>query len=153
MSYLHAIELELQQIRDANRYREISDGAPAGIDFSSNDYLGLASEPQVVEALRRATRAGSAGARLLGGAHREHRLLEEELAVWLGRERVLLFSSGYHAALGAIPVLARAVGGSIASTNSTTRPSSTACVSRSRRGSSTRTRISSAERSPVPRCS
>jgi 8-amino-7-oxononanoate synthase len=115
MSYLHAIELELQQIRDANRYREISDGAPAGIDFSSNDYLGLASEPQVVEALRRATRAGSAGARLLGGAHREHRLLEEELAVWLGRERVLLFSSGYHAALGAIPVLARAVGGSIAS--------------------------------------
>ena len=114
-SYLHAIELELQQIRDAGRYREISDGAPAGVDFSSNDYLGLASEPQVVEALRRATRAGSAGARLLGGAHREHRLLEEELAAWLGRERVLLFSSGYHAALGAIPVLARAVGGTIAS--------------------------------------
>ncbi len=115
MSYLHAIELELQQIRDANRYRELSDPASGALDFSSNDYLGLSSEPQVVEALRRATRAGSTGARLLGGAHREHRLLEEELAAWLGRERALLFSSGYHAALGAIPVLARAVGGSVAS--------------------------------------
>ena len=75
------------------------------LDFSSNDYLALATNPQVVEAFRRATRVGSGGARLLGGSHREHSLLEEELAAWLGRERVLLFSSGYHAALGAIAYL------------------------------------------------
>jgi len=79
------------------------------LDFSSNDYLALATHPHVVEAFRRATRVGSGGARLLGGSHREHSLLEEELAQWLGRERVLLFSSGYHAALGAIGVLARTV--------------------------------------------
>jgi 8-amino-7-oxononanoate synthase len=77
------------------------------MDFSSNDYLALATDKQVVQAFRNAQRVGSGGARLLGGAHREHSLLEEELAPWLGRERALLFSSGYHAALGAISVLAR----------------------------------------------
>lgn len=84
---------------------------PAGvIDFASNDYLGLATEPQVVEALRRAKRVGSGGTRLLGGSDREHSLLEEELAQWLGRERALLFSSGYLAALGATTVLADVTG-------------------------------------------
>ena len=66
----------------------------------------MATDPQVVEALKRATRVGSGGARLLAGRHREHALLEDELAEWLGRERALLFSSGYLAAVGAIPVLA-----------------------------------------------
>jgi 8-amino-7-oxononanoate synthase len=42
---------------------------------------------------------------LLGGRHREHSLLEEELADWLGRERALLFSSGYLAAMGSVAVL------------------------------------------------
>jgi 8-amino-7-oxononanoate synthase len=80
---------------------------PTGtIDFASNDYLALAAEPQVVEALRHAKRVGSGGARLLSGRDREHSLLEEELAQWLGRERALLFSSGYLAALGATRVLA-----------------------------------------------
>ncbi|HTU81940.1 MAG TPA: aminotransferase class I/II-fold pyridoxal phosphate-dependent enzyme [Candidatus Acidoferrales bacterium] len=104
--YLKRAAVELAAIAGRERYREIR--APVGVDaadFSSNDYLGMSRHPRVLSAFHGATRAGSGGARLLGGAHREHVLLEEELAQWLGRERVLLFSSGYHAALGAIPVL------------------------------------------------
>ncbi len=110
MNYLDRALVLLEEIRAQGRYREVRTHSLAGaLDFSSNDYLALATHPQVVEAFRRATRVGSGGARLLGGSHREHSLLEEELAQWLGRERVLLFSSGYHAALGAIAVLARTV--------------------------------------------
>ena len=107
MSYLNRVDRELQKIRDEHRYRELPLRQLADvIDFSSNDYLGMAKEPQVVEALKHAKRAGSGGARLLAGRNRELSLLEEELADWLGRERALLFSSGYLAGVGAIPVLA-----------------------------------------------
>lgn len=110
MTYLQRVSAMLDEIRREQRYRELPERQLSGIlDFSSNDYLGLAAEPQVLEPFKRATRAGSGGARLLGGRHREHFLLEEELAQWLGRERALLFSSGYHAAIGAIPVLAACV--------------------------------------------
>ncbi|MBV8344737.1 MAG: 8-amino-7-oxononanoate synthase [Candidatus Eremiobacteraeota bacterium] len=110
MTYLNRVAAMLDGIRAQKRYRDLPERQLANvIDFSSNDYLGLAAEPQVVEALRRATRVGSGGARLLAGRHRELSLLEGELAEWLGRERALIFSSGYHAAVGAIPVLARCV--------------------------------------------
>jgi 8-amino-7-oxononanoate synthase len=110
LTYLDRASKLLDAIVANGRYRTIRTHGLSGLlDFSSNDYLGLAAHPQVVEAFRHATRVGSGGARLLGGSHREHSLLEEELAAWLGRERVLLFSSGYHAALGAISVLARTV--------------------------------------------
>lgn len=106
--YLDKAALTLQRIREERRYRDLPERQLPGdiIDFSSNDYLAMAKEPQVVEALKRATRVGSGGARLLAGRNRELSLLEEELAEWLGRERALLFSSGYTAATGAIPVLA-----------------------------------------------
>ena len=108
MSYLDRVARALDDVRAKNRYRVVEPHQPVDlIDFASNDYLGLATDSQVVQAFRHATRVGSGGARLLGGRHREHSLLEEELAMWLGRERALLFSSGYHAALGCIPVLAR----------------------------------------------
>jgi 8-amino-7-oxononanoate synthase len=108
MSYLDVVSAMVDEIRASGRYRELQTHAPSGaVDFSSNDYLDLSTNPKVVQALRRATRAGAGGAWLLGGRHREHSLLEEELAGWLGRERALLFSSGYHAAVGAIPVLGR----------------------------------------------
>jgi 8-amino-7-oxononanoate synthase len=110
LSYLERARIWLEAIRAQGRYRSVRVRSASGyLDFSSNDYLALSTHPQVVEAFRRAQRVGSGGARLLGGAHREHSLLEEELAPWLGRERALLFSSGYHAALGAISVLARTV--------------------------------------------
>jgi len=108
--YLRRAEAMLAEIRASGRYRDLDARAPEGVvDFSSNDYLELAADPQVVQAFKHANRVGSGGARLLGGRHREHSLLEEELAQWLGRERALLFSSGYHAALGALPVLAQTV--------------------------------------------
>lgn len=108
--YLREAGAILARIRREGRYRNVATHADDGaIDFVSNDYLGLATEPQVVAALKHATRVGSGGARLLGGRHREHSLLEDELAQWLGRERALLFSSGYHAAVGAIPVLSETV--------------------------------------------
>lgn len=110
MSYLVRVAEELQSIRAQGRYRTLPTHQLTGvIDFASNDYLGLSTNAQVLQAYRHATRAGSGGSRLLSGRNREHSLLEEELAVWLGRERALFFSSGYHAALGAISVLARTV--------------------------------------------
>jgi 8-amino-7-oxononanoate synthase len=110
LSYLKRVAEALDAIRSAGRYRELqSHQLSNAIDFSSNDYLALSTDSQVLQAFKHAQRVGSGGARLLGGRHREHSLLEGELAAWLGRERALLFSSGYHAALGAISVLARTV--------------------------------------------
>jgi 8-amino-7-oxononanoate synthase len=98
----------LDAIAAQGRYRRVEPYQLAGVlDFSSNDYLALSKDRAVVQAFRNASSVGSGGARLLGGRHREHSLLEEELAVWLGRERVLLFSSGYHAGIGAITALSR----------------------------------------------
>jgi|SRR5579872_3205033 len=110
MTYINRAATLLDVIRARGQYREVQPSQISGvIDFTSNDYLALSTNPSVVQAFRSATRAGSTGARLLGGRHREHSLLEEELAAWLGRERALLFSSGYHAAIGAIPALAACV--------------------------------------------
>ena len=110
MTYLSKVAGMLAEIHAQHRYREVPVRQTSGVvDFSSNDYLALATDSRVLQAFHHATRVGSGGARLLGGAHREHSLLEEELAAWLGRERALLFSSGYLSALGAIPVLSRMV--------------------------------------------
>jgi 8-amino-7-oxononanoate synthase len=78
------------------------------IDFASNDYLGLAQHPALHEALARAARrwgVGAGAAHLLGGHRDEHAALEEKLAQWTGRERALLFSTGYMANLGVIGAL------------------------------------------------
>lgn len=85
----------------------IVDGRPL-VNFCSNDYLGLANDPEVVAALRDgATRygAGSGAAHLVCGHGRAHHELEEELADFTGRERALLFSTGYMANLGVISAL------------------------------------------------
>jgi 8-amino-7-oxononanoate synthase len=78
------------------------------LNFASNDYLGLARHPALIEALQRgATRwgVGSTAAHLLGGHCDEHAALEEKLARWTGREGALLFSTGYMANLGALQAL------------------------------------------------
>jgi 8-amino-7-oxononanoate synthase len=79
------------------------------VNFCSNDYLGLARHPQLIEALRAAANAfgaGSGAAHLVTGHSIEHQRLEEELAAFTGRERALLFSTGYMANLGVITALA-----------------------------------------------
>lgn len=78
------------------------------VNFASNDYLGLAHDPRVVEALRDGAKrygVGAGAAHLLGGHHAAHEDLEHELARWTGRERALLFSTGYMANLGVVSAL------------------------------------------------
>ena len=75
------------------------------LSFCSNDYLGLAQHPQLIAAFKRAADAGGVGstsAHLICGHRAEHAALEEALAEWTGRERALLFSTGYMANLGAL---------------------------------------------------
>ena len=79
------------------------------VDFSSNDYLGLAHHPAVAAAMSEcASRsgAGSGASHLVTGHGIEHERLEEELAAFTGRERALLFSTGYMANIGVIAALA-----------------------------------------------
>ena len=85
-----------------------ADGIPL-LNFSSNDYLGLASHPELVAALKKAADdqgVGSAASALVTGFREEHRLLEKELAEFLQREKVLLCSSGYLANLAVATSLA-----------------------------------------------
>ncbi|TLY95379.1 MAG: 8-amino-7-oxononanoate synthase [Gammaproteobacteria bacterium] len=79
------------------------------IDFSSNDYLGLARHPgpaAAMSACAARTGAGSGASHLVSGHGAEHQRLEEELAAFTGRERALLFSTGYMANLAVMSALA-----------------------------------------------
>ncbi|MBP6381468.1 MAG: 8-amino-7-oxononanoate synthase [Pseudomonadales bacterium] len=76
--------------------------------FCSNDYLGLANDPRVIEALAAGAArygAGSGASHLVSGHSRAHHELEDALAQFTGRPRALLFSSGYAANLGVISAL------------------------------------------------
>ena len=78
------------------------------LNFASNDYLGLAQHPALVAALTTAAArwgVGAGAAHLLGGHRDAHAALEEALARWTGRERALLFSTGYMANLGVLSAL------------------------------------------------
>lgn len=79
------------------------------VDLASNDYLGLARHPEVVEGGVRALRtwgAGSTGSRLVTGDTELHQEFEAALAGFVGAESALVFSSGYTANLGAVTSLA-----------------------------------------------
>ncbi|MEA3640687.1 MAG: 8-amino-7-oxononanoate synthase [Lamprobacter sp.] len=76
--------------------------------FCSNDYLGLAAHPAVIEAWREGAArdgVGSGASHLITGHHEAHEALETALAAFVGRERALLFSTGYMANLGVIQAL------------------------------------------------
>jgi 8-amino-7-oxononanoate synthase len=78
------------------------------VNFCSNDYLGLSKNENVVAAFKKAADnygVGSGSAHLICGHSKAHHLLEEELAEFTGRERALLFSTGYMANLGVINAL------------------------------------------------
>ncbi len=78
------------------------------VNFCSNDYLGLSKNEKVVAAFKKAADdygVGSGSAHLICGHSKAHHLLEEELAEFTGRERALLFSTGYMANLGTINAL------------------------------------------------
>ncbi|SCG51426.1 8-amino-7-oxononanoate synthase [Micromonospora halophytica] len=77
----------------------------AVVDLAGNDYLGLATHPEVTAAAARALAAyglGATGSRLVRGSTDVHHALEDALADWLGVDRALVFSSGYLANLAAV---------------------------------------------------
>lgn len=88
--------------------RVVVDGQSV-VNFCSNDYLGLAGDSRIAAAMGRALEdygAGSGASHLVCGHGRLHRRLEARLADYTGRERALLFSTGYMANLGVIAALA-----------------------------------------------
>jgi 8-amino-7-oxononanoate synthase len=78
------------------------------VNFSSNDYLGLANDPRLREAAKAAIDefgVGAGASRLISGTQSPHVRLEAALATWKGSQAALCFSSGYAAAVGTIPAL------------------------------------------------
>src|SRR5690242_4080511 len=79
------------------------------VNFSSNDYLGLAADPRLARAAARAARrygCGAGASPLVSGYLRPLRDLERDLAAWEGTEAALVFASGYAANLAALTALA-----------------------------------------------
>ena len=93
---------ELESLREKSQYRTLE--IPPGIDLCSNDYLGLATDSRlkqaVAEALARGSAVGSTGSRLLSGNSREWEDLESEFASFAGTEAALYFGAGYSANIG-----------------------------------------------------
>ncbi|MCY6382610.1 8-amino-7-oxononanoate synthase [Hoeflea prorocentri] len=89
----------LRRLATRGRLRGLS--ARSGVDFSSNDYLGLAGDKRIAAALNaalsRGVPAGAGGSRLLRGNDPEHEMLEQEAAVYFGSETALYFGSGFMA--------------------------------------------------------
>jgi 8-amino-7-oxononanoate synthase len=89
--------------------RSLRTAAGTLVDFSSNDYLGLARHPALAEAMAASARsrgAGSGASHLITGHGAEHAALEAELADFTQRERSLLFCSGYMANLAVMSAFA-----------------------------------------------
>ncbi len=91
------------------RWRNRRVSAHRALDFSGNDYLGLAQDPRVQAAQAEGAKrfgAGAGASHLVSGHLGIHDALEEALAEWTGRERALLFSTGYMANLGVLQAVA-----------------------------------------------
>ena len=114
-----ALQRDLHKRKESGLYRSLKlletpqtpevvvSGKPY-LAFCSNDYLGLANHPKVKERLKTASDqygVGGGASHLVIGHSKAHQQLEEDLAELTGRERVLLFSSGYMANLGVISAL------------------------------------------------
>ncbi len=116
----NSLKQSLRALKEKNFYRslEISDSAAGShirigneslINFSSNNYLGLANHPKVKQAVVRAVLkwgAGSGASRLVSGNLKIHGDLEDKIARFKNEEAATVFSSGYLANLGAVTALA-----------------------------------------------
>ncbi len=97
-----------RQITESPQSAEIRIGGKKYLNFSSNDYLGLANHPDIIRALHTGAEkygVGSGAAHLISGHSVAHHALEEELADFTGRQRALVFSTGYMANLGVLCTL------------------------------------------------
>ncbi len=111
---------ELEELRKSNLYRvmPLVEGMPgrtitvngqSAVNFSSNNYLGLAGHPEVMRAFANSVAdcgAGATASRLIAGNTEIHRALESFIAGWKGTEAALLFGSGYQANVGILSALA-----------------------------------------------
>jgi 8-amino-7-oxononanoate synthase len=90
-------ESDLRELAGRGRLRTLRERS--GIDFTSNDYLGLAESEELqraaADAVARGVPVGSGGSRLLRGNHAEHEALESEAAAYFGAETALYFGGGY----------------------------------------------------------
>jgi len=107
-------DLEFRGLRRRRRLLETPQGVRVRIDgreyvaFCSNDYLGLAASPELIEAAREGAARygiGAGASHLLLGHSAAHGELERRLAAFTGLPRALLFSTGYQANLGVITAL------------------------------------------------
>lgn len=115
----HPYEVDLQSIRDDRRWRFLRQWQGAGgvfqhdgrryLNFSSNDYLDLASHPALKAAVREALDSHTCGAtasRLMSGNLSIHEALEGAIAALCGQESALIFPSGYQTNVGVLSALA-----------------------------------------------
>ena len=114
------LDLELQQIKDAGLYRQLrsvdGDQGPTlmldgreVINFSSNNYLGIANHPALAAAAKSAIDrygCGSGASRLISGNMTLHEELEAKLAQFKNTEAALVFNSGFQANIGLLATLA-----------------------------------------------
>ncbi|MBA4395217.1 MAG: 8-amino-7-oxononanoate synthase, partial [Desulfobacca sp.] len=112
-------ETELDRLKDQGRYRTLqvleSPVSPTiqikgrhQLLFASNDYLGLAVHPLMIQKTQEALEqfgTGMGASRLVSGNHLLHHQVEQELAIFKETEKTLIFSSGYLTHLGTIPGL------------------------------------------------
>lgn len=96
---LEAQRADLDRLAGIGRLRSLA--PDRGVDFASNDYLGLAASGLLADAARsaldRGVAVGSGGSRLLRGNRAEHEALEAEAAAFFGAEAALFFPTGYAA--------------------------------------------------------
>ncbi len=108
----NSFQEELLDLEKKGLRRSLSDRHQVEtVNLSSNDYLGLSDDPFVQERAAKAIRdfgTGGTSSRLLAGTSSLHRELENKLATFFSKEAALVFSSGYHVNIGALPVLAGA---------------------------------------------
>lgn len=101
---------ELLKDIDSQGLTRVASSRAAAIDFSSNDYLGLANDPQVraqlIQALASGIPLGATGSRLLRGTSIYHEQTEDYLAKTFNMGSALLFGSGYAANVGLLSTLA-----------------------------------------------
>ncbi|UUL82290.1 8-amino-7-oxononanoate synthase [Sphingomonas qomolangmaensis] len=97
MSLLSVHRADLAALASADRLRSLA--ARTGVDFASNDYIGLAGSERLhaaaSDALARSVPIGSGGSRLLRGNHPEHEALEAEAAAFFGAEAALFLANGF----------------------------------------------------------
>ena len=119
MSKLQWIQDELQSLKDAGLYNRIRTlSSPQGawlvvdgkrvLNFCSNNYLGMANHPRLVQAVQKAVEkygVGPAAVRTIAGTMDLHLELERRLAVFKGVESCITFQSGFTANTGTIPAL------------------------------------------------